>query len=121
MRKYMLYSVALALAFAIPAMAEEAAAEKKAEKPKTQQFTGEITAVDASSITLKNTKGETKTLKLAADCKITGAEKKAITCADLKVGQKVMTVSKEDGTCVRISPPAPPKPKDPPKKEGEAK
>lgn len=114
MRKYLLSSVALALAFVIPVIAQEAAPEKKAEKPKTQQFTGEITAVDASSITLKNSKGETKKLTLAADCKIMDAEKKVITCADLKVGQKVTTVSKEDGTCIRISPPAPPKPKAPP-------
>ena len=111
MRKYLLSAVAIGLAFAIPAMAQEAAGAKKAAKPRPQQFTGEITAVDASSVTLKNNKGETKTLKLAADCKIMDAEKKAIKATDLKVGQKVVAMYKEDGTCVNISPWSPPKPK----------
>ena len=75
-----------------------AAAEGEA-KVKVQLCTGEITAVDAaaSSLTVKNAKDESKTFKVAADCKIAAGENKDAKLADLKVGDKVIVRYEEAG------------------------
>jgi len=71
---------------AAPAKAEEKAAEKKAPA-KIKAITGEVMAVDATSITVKGKKGDvTATVGDKTSVKM-GKEKKAI--ADVKVGDKV--------------------------------
>jgi Cu/Ag efflux protein CusF len=113
-------AVALATLIALPTYAEDA---KKADKPKSRQFTGEITAVDAAAktVTLKNAKGETKTFQ-ADGAKVMTADKPAAELTDLKVGDKVTAQFKEDGDkniATKIAPP--PAKKDKEKKEKEAK
>jgi len=115
----MLSIAAVALALAAPVRGEEPAA--KPEKPKKQQFTGEITKVDAAakSVTLKNAKGEEKTFTLTEKAKISTKDKEAAELSDLKAGEKVVAhYTMQDGKAMasKIAPPAPPK-----KKEGEAK
>ncbi|MCG3147392.1 MAG: hypothetical protein PCFJNLEI_00831 [Verrucomicrobiae bacterium] len=100
-------AVAVAAMIALPAYAEEA---KKADKPKSRQFTGEITAVDAATktVALKNAKGEAKTF-VAGEAKIATADKAAAELSDLKVGDKVTASYKEDGdknVATKIGPPA---------------
>jgi hypothetical protein len=81
-------AVAVALAFALPARAQEAA---KPEKPKKHDYTGEITKVDATSITVKK-KEEEKTFTVGAKIKVVVPGKEAGEMTDLKIGDKV-TVS----------------------------
>jgi len=59
--------------------------------------TGTITALDAAkgSVTVKNNKDVEKTLLFTAQAKITSADK-AVTLADLKVGEKVKVNFTED-------------------------
>lgn len=116
--------VAVALAYTAPAWAEEKAVQEKAAvaaekppKPKLHRFTGTIEAVNATSITLKNVRGETKTFTLTADTKVRKADKPQATIADLQVGEKVLVMYWEDGTVKSICPP-PPKKGLKPKKEG---
>jgi VCBS repeat-containing protein len=82
--------VAVALAIALPVRAEEKAV-KKAKAASDHQFTGTITAVDATAgtLTAKNKKEESKDFTCAADCKVHIALKEKATLADLKVGDKV--------------------------------
>jgi len=100
--------LAVALAFAAPVRGEEAAA--KPEKPKRQQFTGEITKLDAAtkSITLKNAKGDEKTFTLTEKAKISTKDKEAADWSDLKQGEKVTAhYTMQDGKAMagRIAPP----------------
>jgi hypothetical protein len=87
-------AVAVALAFAMPARAEEGA---KPEKPKKHDYTGEITKMDASSITVKK-KEEEKTFTVGAKIKVVVPGKEAGEMTDLKVGDKVtVSFTEEDG------------------------
>lgn len=115
MKKALFAVVAIALAtmFAAPTFAEDA---KKADKPKTRQFTGEITAVDAAakSVTLKNKDGETKTIVVGDKTKIATADKKAAELSDLKAGDRMQANFTEDGdknVATKIGPPPAPKEK----------
>lgn len=119
--------VAVALAFAAPARAEEkaakekpAAAAEKPAKPKVHQCTGTIESMDETSITLKNIRGETKTLKLTAETKVKKSDNKPGAITDWKVGDKVLVKYTEDGTVKSIGP-VPPKKEGKPKKEGAEK
>jgi Cu/Ag efflux protein CusF len=88
-------AVAVALAFALPVHAQDAA---KPEKPKSHNFTGEITKIDATSITLKNSKGEEKSFSVGAKVKVAVEGKEAAELKDLKVGDKMkVTYSEEEG------------------------
>jgi hypothetical protein len=90
-------AIAVALAFALPARAQETA---KPEKPKKHDFTGEITKIDASSITVKK-KEEEKTFTVGAKIKVVVPGKEAGEMKDLKVGDKVTVSStEEDGKAV---------------------
>ena len=62
MKKFLLATAAVmvALAVAIPARAQD---EKKAEKPKKHDFSGEITKIEAGSVTVKNKAGEDKEMR----------------------------------------------------------
>jgi Cu/Ag efflux protein CusF len=96
MKKVLLSAMAItvALAFAMPVRAQEAA---KPEKPKKHEYTGEITKIDASSITVKK-KEEEKTFTVGAKVKVVVPGKEAGEMADLKVGDKVtVSYAEEDG------------------------
>jgi Cu/Ag efflux protein CusF len=134
MKKYLVCSLlAVAVALSSSTFAEDGAAKPaKAEKaqkpdgPKTSQFTGEITAVDAkaNSLTVKHsTKDESKTFK-AEGAKVATVDKKDATLADLKVGDKVrVQFVEENGAAVakKIGPVPFRKPKAEKKAEGEKK
>lgn len=95
---------AVALAFALPARAED-----KPEKPKKRQYTGTIESIDstAGTVTLKK-KDETKTFACDAACKMSTADKKEATLADFKAGDKVTCMYTEEGDkliCHKMSPP----------------
>jgi Cu/Ag efflux protein CusF len=101
MSKYLLRSAmaftlaAVALAFTIPAQAED----KKPDKPKHHVFTGVIDAIDAKAGTLTvKKKDESKTFSCAADAKFATATKKEAALADFKVGDKVTVSYSEEGT-----------------------
>src|SRR5437870_13898274 len=93
MKKFLLATavIAVALAVALPARAAD---EKKAEKPETpkkQQYTGDVTKVDAvgKSITVKKGEGDEKTFSVADKAKVVTKDKEAAELSDLKVGDKV--------------------------------
>jgi Cu/Ag efflux protein CusF len=95
---------AVALAFALPASAED-----KPDKPKKRQYTGTIESIDATAgtVTLKK-KDETKTFTCAPDCKMSTADKKEATLGDYKVGDKItVSYTEEDGKllCKKMAPP----------------
>jgi Cu/Ag efflux protein CusF len=98
MKKFLLATaaIAVALAVALPARAE---GEKKAEKPKKQQYTGEVTKVDAAgkSITVKKGEGDEKTFGVADKAKVATKDKEAAELSDLKVGDKVTVHYTEEG------------------------
>src|SRR5712664_2850026 len=108
---YAVAAMAVVLAVALPARAE---GEKKAEKPKKHDFTGEVTKVEGTSVSVKNAKGEEKVF--AADkAKVHAKGKDAAELSDVKVGDKVtVSYSEEDGKNVahRIAPPDAPKKKE---------
>jgi Cu/Ag efflux protein CusF len=88
---------AVAVAFAPSARAEDKA-EKKAEKPKMQQFTGVIEAIDATAGTLSvKKKDETKSFTLCPKCKYAVPAKEGATAADFKAGDKVVIAYVVDG------------------------
>jgi Cu/Ag efflux protein CusF len=93
MRKFLLTTavIAVALAVVLPARAE---GEKKVEKPK--QYTGEITKVDATSVTVKKKEGDEKTFSVAEKAKVAVPGKEAGEISDLKVGDKVTVFFKEE-------------------------
>jgi hypothetical protein len=87
-------AVAVALAFAMPARAEEAA---KPEKPKKHEYTGEITKIDDTSVTVKK-KDEEKSFTVGAKLKVVVPGKEAGELKDLKVGDKItVSFTEEDG------------------------
>lgn len=95
MRRVLLAAAALALALsvALPLRAEE---ETKAEKPKQRQFTGEITKIEGSSVTVKK-KDEEKTFTASDKVKVVVPGKEAGELSDLKVGDKVTVHFVEEG------------------------
>ena len=104
--------VAVALTFAGVVRAQEAA--PKAKAPKTHSANGEITALDAKAGTLSIKKHDetVETFMIAKDCKVSTADKKDATVADLKVGDKVtVAYTGEAGAMVaqKIGPPRTPK------------
>jgi hypothetical protein len=101
MRKYLvrviatLSVVAIALTFAgVVRAAEGATAQTKPAKPVTHDATGTITAVSATAGTLSIKKHDAtvETFTIASDCKVSTADKKDATVADLKVDDKVTVV-----------------------------
>lgn len=118
MKKYLVCSLlAIAVAMSGTAFAAEGAKPKKsaaAEKAKTHQLTGEITALDAAAgtLTVKGKDGD-KSFKTDAATKVATADKKeGAALADLKVGDKVLVIADEAGVAKKISPaPAPAKKK----------
>ena len=108
---YAVAAMAVVLAVTLPARAQ---GDKKAEKPTKHAFTGEITKIDGTSVSVKNNKAEEKVF--AADkAKIHTKGKDASELTDLKVGDKVtVSYTEEDGKNVahRIAPPDAPKKKD---------
>lgn len=90
MRKFLLAASALAVALAVafPAHAE---GEKKA-----RQYTGEITKIEGSSVTVKK-KDEEKIFTASEKFKVVVPGKDAGEMSDLKVGDKVTVHYKEDG------------------------
>ena len=96
MKKFLLATAAVmvALAVAIPARAQD---EKKAEKPKKHDFSGEITKIEAGSVTVKNKAGEDKVFSAGEKTKVHVPGKDAGELSDLKVGDKVTVAYSEDG------------------------
>jgi hypothetical protein len=87
-------AVAVALAFTLPARAEEGA---KPEKPKKHEYTGKITKIDGMSVTVKK-KDEEKTFTAMEKVKVMVPGKEAGELSDLKVDDKVtVTYVEEDG------------------------
>jgi Cu/Ag efflux protein CusF len=78
--------VAVAVAFALPARAED-----KTEKPKKQQLTGTISAIDAAAktVTINSKKEGDKTFTVTDKTKYATATKEVATLDDLKQGDKV--------------------------------
>ena len=85
-------AVVVALAFAVPSRAQDAA---KPEKPKRHEFTGEIAKIDGTSVTIKK-KDEEKTFTVSAKLKVAVPGKEAGELSDLKVGDKVTVSFTED-------------------------
>ena len=106
----------VALALALPTFADEAKKDVKPEKPKHQDFSGAITAVDAAkgSLTIKNHKDVEKTFAVTDTAKVVTADKAVAALADLKVGDKVrVTYTTDDAgkiTVTKIAPSEKPKP-----------
>ena len=90
MKKFLLAAAATAVALAVvlPVRAED---EKKAEKPKKHEYTGEITKIEGTAVTVKK-KDEEKTFTAGEKLKVVVPGKEAGELSDLKVGDKV-TVS----------------------------
>lgn len=88
MKRFVSMLTVLALAMcATIAVAESAPKKEKPAAPAVPTIKGEVTKVDASSITVKNKEAE-KTFTIDANTKIkAGSEDK--TAADIKVGDKV--------------------------------
>ena len=84
---------AVALAFALPARAEE-----KPEK-KRHQATGVIDSMDAKAktVTIKKHDGSTQTFGCSDKCKFSTKDKEAAMMDDLKAGDKVVVVFAEEG------------------------
>ena len=96
----------VALALALPTFAEDAKKDAKPEKPKHQDFSGAITAVDATngSVTLKNHKDVEKTFAVTETAKLTTADKAVATLADFKVGEKVkVTYTTDDAGKITVT------------------
>jgi Cu/Ag efflux protein CusF len=94
-------ALVVALAGAVLGLTPTARAEseKKAEKAKQHQATGEITAVDttANTVTIKH-KTTSMTFTLAPDMKYgSGGENLNLNISNLKVGDKVTVHYTEDG------------------------
>ena len=88
---------AVALAFTTGARAEDKAAAKP-DKPKMQQFTGVIEAIDATAGTLTvKKKDESKSFTLCPKCKYAVPAKEGATAADFKAGDKVVVAYVMDG------------------------
>ena len=86
-------ALVVALAGAVLGLTQtvQAQAEKKADKAKSQQATGEITAVDvkANTVTIKH-KTASMTFNVASDAKFgSGGENIALNLTNLKIGDKV--------------------------------
>ena len=93
-------ALVIALAGAVLGFTQAARAEgeKKADKPKPHQATGEITAVDtkANTVTIKH-KTDSMTFTLAPDVKFgSGGENVNLNISNLKVGDKVTIHYTED-------------------------
>ena len=88
-------SLIVAVTMAVSASAAEKA-DKGGDKPKRHQVTGEVCAISADCITVKNTKdGE---VKIGLNDKtIFGTKTAPKKCDDFKVGDKVTVYFKEDG------------------------
>lgn len=85
--------IAVALAFAPAARAEE-----KPEKKNRQQATGVIESMDAKAKTVTIKKHDGSTVTFTCDkSKIATASKETAMMDDLKVGDKVLVVYAEDG------------------------
>ena len=95
MRKFLLAAAAVAvmLSVALPVRAED---EAKPEKPKKHQYTGEITKIDGTSVTVKKKDGE-KVFSAGDKLKVVVPGKEAGELSDLKVGDKVTVTFTEDG------------------------
>lgn len=96
MKKFLLATAAVmvALAVVIPARAQD---EKKAEKPKKHDFTGEITKIEAGTVSVKNKKGDEKSFTTGEKLKVQVPGKDAGELSDLKVGDKVTVAYSEEG------------------------
>jgi Cu/Ag efflux protein CusF len=105
---------AVALAFALPARAEEKAGTKT-EKPSKHDFTGTIESMDAAAgtVKIKNKKEESKTFSCDAACKYRTNDKKEAAMSDFKVGDKVTAhYTEEEGgklVCHKLEQPKPKK------------
>lgn len=103
---------AVALAFALPARAEEKAGA--ADKPKPSSFTGTIESMDAAAgtVKIKNKKEESKTFSCDAACKYRTNDKKEAAMSDFKVGDKATAhYTDENGklVCHKLETPKPKK------------
>jgi len=93
-------AVVLAFAGVVRAAGDTNAAQTKpVNKAIVHDATGTITAVDAKAGTLsiKGRKNAGVTFTIAKDCKVSIADKKDPTVADLKVGDKVTVTYTEEG------------------------
>jgi hypothetical protein len=90
-----------------PPAATPAPAPAPAPKPKRQQYTGEVTAIDAKAGTLIVKKGEeSKTFKIGEKTKYSTADKPKGTAevTDIKIGDKILVhYVDEDGVLVAHS------------------
>ena len=97
---------AFALLPAFPAMAADPPATTPAPAapavPATQRTNGSITAVSATSITVKPRNGDAKTFTINAATKIK-IDGKDATAGDLQVGQRVRVNSADGTTATEIS------------------
>jgi Cu/Ag efflux protein CusF len=91
--------IAVALAFAIPAGAEEAKKEAKPAKPMKHEYTGDIKSIDVAkkTLTVLKKEGDEKTFVVAEKAKIILKGKEAAELSDLKVGDKVTLSYTEEG------------------------
>lgn len=96
MKKSVLQAVVTVSIIAITALSAITvrAEEKPAAEHKAKQITAVVVEADTKASTLSvrkvtNTVKDAKTFHVAADAKITGLDKKAITLGDLKPGEKV--------------------------------
>lgn len=99
MKKFLLSTVAMAvvLAVALPVRAEDAA---KTEKPKKREYTGLITKIEGTSVTVKKMEEE-KTFSASDKLKVVVPGKEAGELGDLKVDDKVtVTYTDVDGKLV---------------------
>ncbi|HTS19049.1 MAG TPA: DUF5666 domain-containing protein [Verrucomicrobiae bacterium] len=103
---------ALALSFTGIVQAQDTSTPATATapaKPKRQQYTGEVSSIDAKAGSVIIKKGEeSKTFKIGDKTKYATADKKDAALTDIKVGDKVTVYySNEDGvlTAHRIAPP----------------
>jgi Cu/Ag efflux protein CusF len=117
---------AVALALALPAARSEEASPKKADQPKSRQFTGILESVDAAAGTCtikkvgKDKQAVVKTFKCAPDCKMTAAGKDAASLADYKAGDKVTvhyTAAGDQLLCQKMALKPAKQPKEEPKEE----
>lgn len=114
-----IFSIFVALLFVATVAAAQTETPKQTEKPKAKvtttktvarQLTGEVTKADASTVSIKPTKGAEESFAINADTKIMQGTK-AMTAGDLKTGEKITVHYTKTGNMMTATKIAIPKPK----------
>ena len=111
MKKVMFAAVLSAVVLALPTFADQTNQASKADQLKKHELTVTLKSIDTTNsvITVVTIKKNEKDFTIGKDVKISTADKKVATLADLKVGDKIQVHYTEDATgkdtVTKIGPP----------------